>query len=143
VLKVLAIAAVAALSVACGNEPRLRVNVDGSTFDRVPVAGSSLELAAIDFDITNDGDATAFVATCEGRLSTSVDKRVGGRWEQAYVQVCRGTSMDAPARLRAGARQHAGTGIGEAGRYRIKVVYSSDASMSKPKAAVSEGFDVR
>jgi hypothetical protein len=145
-LKAVAIFAGAALAVACTNEPRLSVDVEGDSFDRVPVAGSALELASITFDVSNDGDATAFVSSCENRISAVVDKRIDGRWQQAFFLACRGTASDAPVTLRAGARQQAGIGLGEAGRYRLKVFYAAQASdvwTEKSKSAVSEAFDVR
>ncbi len=142
-LKALTVAALAALTVACTNEPWLSVDVQGSSFERVRVAASTLELATIPFDVTNDGDATAFIAACGDRIAASVDRRVNGRWEQFAGGICFADRLVVPLELRAGARQHADLGVGEAGQYRIKVHYTEDASGRKPRSAVSEAFDVR
>jgi len=138
-----AVVMLVALAVACSDDlPRLRVGVDGGSFERVPVAGSGLELASITFDVTNDGGATAFIHACDRRIVASIDKRVDGRWEQFAGGFCVANLTADPVQLRAGARQQGGVGIGEAGRFRVKVSYGSDASMSEPRSAVSDGFDV-
>jgi hypothetical protein len=139
----LTLVALAALAVACADDrPRLRVDVDGGSFERVPVAGSGLELASITFDVVNDGGATAFINACDRRIAASIDKRVDGRWEQFAGGICLANLPADPVQLRSGARQQGGVGIGEAGRFRVKVSYGSDASMSEPRSAVSDGFDV-
>jgi len=142
-VKRLAVVALTAVLAGCSDGPRLRVNVDGDSFQREPAAGSGLELAAITFDVTNDGDATAFVAGCDRRIAASVDKQIDGRWQQFAGGICLANVVADPVQLRSGRQQQSGVGIGEAGRFRVKVSYGSDASMSNPKAAVSEGFDVR
>lgn len=132
------------VAIACGkDEPRLAIDVQGSSFERSPIAGTGFRMATIPFDIKNEGDATAFVASCNGRISATVEQRVDSRWVQYAAEICLATQMSTPVELRAGARSHGDVGVGESGQYRVRVFYAPGQGADRQSSSASRAFDVR
>jgi hypothetical protein len=143
VRKTFSYAALAALAIGCTkNEPRLTVNVPAGSFTRVPVGNTTLSLATVPFDVKNIGGATALIQACDARISATVQRRVNDQWQQYSSGVCLANLSSAPVPLREDARQHGDVGIGESGRYRIRVFYTPDAAKPGSKSSASDPFDV-
>ena len=142
-LKRLFVVALAALSLACDERPVLRVVTNGTSFQRelVPSTASS-PIAIVPYDIRNRGNATAFVPTCGTRVLPTVEKLVNGQWESYSSAFCMLSMVMIPLELREGESHHDEVAITEAGHYRLRVPYSSDAQLRNHFDAVSGQFDV-
>lgn len=140
----LSVVAVAALTLACGEDrPVLRVTTNGSSFQReVDASTSTLAIAVVPYDIRNRGNATAFVSTCGTRVLPVVEKYENGRWDSYSSGFCMMSMVMIPLELREGESHHEDVAITEAGRYRIRMPYSSDAQLRNRFEAVSGQFDV-
>ena len=144
-LKRLTIVALATLALACGEDrPILRVVTNGTSFQRVVVPSTSTTpIAVVPFDMWNRGDATAFVSTCGTRVLPEIEKLVNGRWESYAGAFCMMSMVMVPLELREGQSHHDDVAITEAGRYRLRVSYSSDAQLRNHFEVVSGEFDVQ
>lgn len=142
-LKRLAVVVLAALSLACDERPILRVVTNGTSFQReLTSSTATTPIAVVPYDIRNRGNATAFVATCGTRVLPTVEKLVNGQWENYSSAFCMLSMVMIPLELREGESHHDDVTIGEAGHYRLRVSYSSDAQLRNHFEAVSGQFDV-
>lgn len=144
-LKRLSVVVLASLAFACGeNRPILRVVANGTSFQRVVVPSiSTVPIAVVPFDMWNRGDATAFVPTCGTRVLPVIEKLVNGRWENYSGGFCMLSMVMVPLELREGQMHHDEVAITEAGRYRLRVSYSSDSQLRNHFEVVSGQFDVQ
>ena len=143
--KRLAVVVLAALTIACGDDrPVLRVDTNGTTFQReVTASTATTPMAVVPYDIWNRGDATAFVSTCGTRVLPVIEKLVNGQWESYSGGFCMLSMVMVPLELREGGHHHDELAIGDAGRYRLRVPYSSDAELRNHFESVSGPFDVQ
>ena len=143
-LERLTVVALAALAVACGGDrPILRVVTNGTSFQRASVPSTATTpIAIVPYDMRNRGNATAFVATCGTRVLPVIEKYVNGQWESAFSGYCMMSMVMAPLELREGETHHDDVAISDAGHYRLRVPYSSDAQLRNRFEAVSGEFDV-
>jgi hypothetical protein len=144
-IKRLTIVALAALTLACGDDrPVLRVVTNGTSFQReLTSPTATTPIAVVPYDMRNRGDATAFVSTCGTRVLPEIDKLVNGRWENYSGAFCMMSMVMVPLELREGETHHDDVAISEAGRYRLRVPYSSDAQLRNHFESVSGAFDVQ
>ena len=144
-LKRLSVVALTALALACGDDrPVLRVVSNGTSFQRETTPSTATSpIAIVPYDMWNRGNATAYVATCGTRVLPVIDKLVNGQWESYSSGFCMLSMVMVPLELREGERHHDELAIGEAGRYRIRMPYSSDAQLRNHFETVSGQFDVR
>ena len=143
-LRRLTVVALALFAVACADDrPVLRLGTEGTSFQRELVPTTSVSpVAFVPFNTWNRGNATAFIPACGTRASAVVDRYVGGSWEQYSSLLCLDVTTETPIELRAGASRRDEVAIGEAGHFRIRVSYSSDASARHGFTAISRDFDV-
>lgn len=144
-LKRLTIVTLAALTLACREDrPILRLVTNGTSFQRVVVPSTSTTpIAVVPFDMWNRGDATAFVSTCGTRVLPEIEKLANGRWENYSGAFCMMSMVMVPLELREGQSHHDDVAITEAGRYRLRVSYSSDEQLRNHREAISGEFDVQ
>lgn len=146
-LKRLAVVALTTLTLACGEDrPRLRVVTQGSSFVRQSVPSTSVSpVAYVPYTVTNYGDRTAFLPTCGSRVVPVVEQLANGHWESYAAGLCMLTnsSVMIPLELGAGQKHQDEVAVGAAGRFRIRMPYTSDAQGSKHFDAVSRQFDVQ
>lgn len=141
-LKRFSIFTCAALTIACSDEPRISVHVPRSTFERVPIGGSSARFATVPFEVRNTGNGTVFLPACADRISATIQKRVHDHWETYAGGLCQANLSSVPIGLREGARELGDLGIGESGRYRVRVFFAPDASQQSSRSSASAAFDV-
>jgi hypothetical protein len=144
-LRRLSFVALAALTLACGEDrPVLKVGTNGTSFQREVIPSTAVSpVALVPYDIWNRGNATAFIPTCGTRVLPVIEKQVNGQWESYSSGFCVLSSVMDPLELRAGDTRHDEVAIGEPGRFRIQVPYSSDANLRNRFGAVSGQFDVQ
>lgn len=144
-LKRLAVIALTALTLACGDDrPILRVAINGTSFQRGAVPSTATTpIAYVPYDIRNRGNATAFIPTCGTRVLPVIEKLVNGQWESYSGGFCMLSIVMVPLELREGQTHHDEVAIGDAGRYRLRVSYSSDSQLRNHFEAVSGQFDVQ
>jgi hypothetical protein len=143
--KRLPIAALAALTLACGGDDRpvLRVGPSGTAFQRELIPSTSASpVATVPYTTWNRGNATAFIPACGARASAVVERLVGGRWESYSSVFCIDIMMETPIELRAGESRQDAVAIGDAGHFRILMPYSASVGASTGYSAVSRDFDV-
>ena len=138
----LGVSALALLAACSSDEPRVTATVQGSTFTRVPPAGSTYPVATVPFVIRNRGDNTIVVPSCGSQALPIIDRFDAGRWEQYSGGACVLSSTQGPTALSAGQSDTSLVTIGEAGHYRLRVTYGYDAAFAKTGVAVSGSFDV-
>lgn len=132
------------LLAACSNgEPRVTATVQGSSFTRVPPAGSTYAIATVPFVIRNRGENPVVVPTCGSQAAPIIDRFDGGHWEQYSGGACVVPSTQGPIVLTARQSDTSLVTIGEGGRYRLRVTYGYDAAYAKTGVAVSGSFDVQ
>ena len=141
----LSVVLLACLALACGEDrPMLKVTTNGTAFQRQSVPSTSVSpVAYVPYDSWNRGSATAFLPTCGTRVTPVVEKLVNGQWESYASGFCMLSSLMVPLELREGETHHDEVAIGEAGHYRIRVPYSSDAQMRDHFQSLSGTFDVQ
>jgi hypothetical protein len=144
-LKRMTVVALAALTLACGEgRPNLRVLTNGTSFQRELISSTSTtSIAVVPYDMWNRGDATAFVSTCGTRVLPVIEKLVNGQWESYSSGFCMMSMVMVPLELREGETHHDEVAISEAGRFRIRVPYASDAQLRNHFESVSGQFDVQ
>ena len=144
-LKRLSVVMLASLTLACREDrPILRVTTNGTSFQRETVPSTATTpIAYVPYDTWNRGDATAFISTCGTRVLPVIEKLVNGRWESYASGFCMMSSVMVPLELREGEIHHDEIAIGEAGQYRLRVPYSSDAQLRNHFESVSGSFDVQ
>lgn len=145
-LKRLTVVALAALTLACGDDrPVLRVVTNGSSFQReLTSPTATTPIATVPYDIRNRGNATAFISACGTRVLPTIEKLVNGQWEGYASGYCvMMSTVMMPIELREGESHHDEVTISEAGRYRLRVPYSSDAQLRNHFETVSGQFDVQ
>jgi hypothetical protein len=140
----LSVVVLASLALACsGDRLSVRVDTEGTAFDRTATTGSTVALALIPFTVKNTGDQTAFLPACGANPSATIERLTGGAWEQWGGTVCVAIMPMAPIEMHSGNRVWGSVSIAEAGRFRIRIDYADNGSMSKARFAYSEPFDVR
>ena len=144
-LKRLSIVMLAALALACGDDrPSLRVVVQGTSFVRQSVPSTSLSpVAYVPYTVTNYGDRAAFLPTCGSRVVPVVEQLVNGHWESYASGICMLNSLMGPLELDAGRKHQDEVAVGAAGRFRLRVPYTSDAQGTKRFDTISLLFDVQ
>ncbi|HEX2779044.1 MAG TPA: hypothetical protein VHM30_06080 [Gemmatimonadaceae bacterium] len=145
--RVLPIAPLAALILACATDaPRLRVAVEGSTFQRAPGASPGTWVAAsIPFTITNIGEKSAFVPACGGRPLPQIQQFVAGHWELYAGGYCLANVSMVPRELRVEESYSGTAAIDQPGRFRLYFGYADGPAIADSRRydALSAPFDVR
>ena len=104
---------------------------------------STIPMAVVPYEMWNRGNATAFISTCGTRVLPVIEKLVNGQWESYSGPFCMLSVVMIPLELREGQSHHDEVAISEAGHYRLRVSYSSDAQLRNHFEAVSGSFDVQ
>jgi hypothetical protein len=137
--------AFAAFALACGGDDRpvLNIATDGTSFERGAVPSTAASpIAFVPFVTRNRGNTTAFIPACGERPTAVIERLVRGSWESYSGTFCIDNLISTPLELRAGANRRDEVAIGDAGRFRIRLSYTSDASGSEPRSTASGAFDV-
>jgi hypothetical protein len=144
-LKRLSVIGLTALTLACGDDrPVLKVGTNGTSFQRESVPSTAvMPIAYVPYDTWNRGNATAFIPTCGSRVLPVIEKLVNGQWESYASGFCMLSMVMVPLELRAGQTHHDEVAIGDAGRFRIRMPYASDAQLRDHFESVSGSFDVQ
>jgi hypothetical protein len=143
-LQRLPVVLLATLTLACsGDRLSVRVDTEGTVFDRVPPAGSTTPVAVVSYSVTNTGEKVAFLPACGANPSATIERFSGGTWEQWGGTICLAIMPMTPIEIHSGNRILGWVSIGEAGRFRVRLDYADNGSMQKARFAYSEPFDVR
>ena len=143
-LKRVFVVMLASLAIACsGDRLGIRIATDGTVFDRGPTPGGTVSLAGVPYSVTNTGDKAAFLPACGESPMAAIERFNGSTWEQYSGSACMAIMPMVPIDLRAGARVGGSMGISEAGRYRLRLSYADNGSMSQERLAYSNAFEVR
>jgi hypothetical protein len=138
-LAVLSVALALGCTLATAPANGVRVETLGAVFDREP--GGSF--APVPFVVTNAGAGSVFLAPCGERVMAAVDRWAGARWVQYSGDACPAVFSMAPLELPPGSRLESVRGIGEPGRYRLRLGVVAAASAPTEWSAVSAPFEVR
>ena len=142
----LSVLALAVLALACGGEdkPRLEVATQGSEFVR---GGTDhTQSVAIPYTVTNRGNATAFISSCNGHPLVSLESGTGTGWVQTSAAACLAIYLSAPIELRAGQSITDSFYFPDPGVFRLALSYASTASAAtsgQSETAASGAFTVR
>ena len=142
-LKRLSVVMLASLALACSDRLSVRVDTEGTLFDRAATPGSTVPLAIIPYVVKNTGDKVAFLPACGQSPMATIERLNGGTWEQWSGVACIAIMPMAPIEMHSGNRVWGSVSIAEAGRFRVRLNYSDNGSMEHASFAYSEPFDVR
>jgi len=143
-LKRLFVVMVATFALACsGDRLGIRIATDGTAFDRGSTPGGTVPLAGISYTVTNTGNKTVFLPACGASPMATIERFNGAAWEQWSGSACIAILPMVPIDLRSDARIDGSVGISEAGRFRLRLSYADNGSMSPERLAYSNAFDVR
>ena len=137
-LVVTAVAMLGACSSSSGPGNAVEVNVSGGSFERIGTPA----MATIPFSITNRGSASVFVARCDTRVMTAVDRWNGESWTDYSGDICLGINTSIPLELAPGESAIANRSIHEPGRYRLRIGALDAASGDVDWSIVSGQFEV-
>ena len=136
-LGILALAAIA-----CGNPTDPWVDVvtetEGSEFGL-----AENDVVVVSFSVTNIGSRTHYLAACDHRPATALDRRQEGRWAPYSSTICIAILSSVPIPLRPGERLQSALRIREAGVYRLRLGVSSSQGEPSEWSEVSNSFVVR
>ena len=131
-------AALGACSSSSGPTHVVEVNVSGSSFERI----GTPPIATVPFIITNRGSGTVFVARCDTRVMTVVDRWSGQGWTQYSADACIAIYPMAALELAPGASALANRSILEPGKYRLRIGATNTATSGPDWSIVSSDFEV-
>lgn len=98
-------------------------------------------LAVVQFTIRNAGRSAVYLDPCGG-VASQVERRSGGRWEQASAAYCLYDLSTAPIRLAPSAEVDGSRGVPGPGVYRLRVGVATTASGPPDWGVTSNGFTV-
>ena len=142
-LKRLSVVVLASLALACSDRLSVRVDAEGTVFDRVATTGSTVPVAVVSYIARNTGDKVAFLPACGQSPMATIERLNGSTWEQWSGWACLAIMPMTPIEMHSGNRVRGSVSIFEAGRFRVRLGYSDNTSMSGERFAYSEPFDVR
>lgn len=142
-LKRLSVVMLASLALACGERLTVRVDTEGTVFDRAATPGGTVPVAVVSYVARNTGDKVAFLPACGQNPVATIERLNGGTWEQWSGGACVAIMPMTPIEMHSGNRVSGAVSIAEAGRFRVRLGYSDNTSMSGERFAYSAPFDVR
>lgn len=132
------VVALALVALACSgsdDEPRLQVATQGSEF--VLGGTGTAPQVNVQYTVTNRGNATAFVSSCNGHPLVGLEQQTGMEWVQTSAAACLAIYMSDPIALRPGQSITDTYFFHDAGMYRMVLSYARDASA--PSETVTSG----
>lgn len=142
-LKRLFVVVLASLALACGDRLSVRVDTEGTVFDRVATTGSTVPVAVVSYIARNTGDKVAFLPACGQNPMATIERLNAGTWEQWSGSACVAVMPMTPIEMHPGNRAWGSVSLAEAGRFRVRLAYADNTSMSGERFAYSAPFDVR
>ena len=142
-LKRLSIVMLASLALACSDRLSVRVDTEGTVFDRTDTPGTTVPVAVIPYVVKNTGDKVAFLPACGANPLATIERLNAGTWEQSSGSACVAVMPMTPIEMHSGNRVWGSVSIFEAGRFRVRLNYADNTSMSGERFAFSVPFDVR
>ena len=142
-LKRLSVVMLAALALACGDRLSVRVDTEGTVFDRTATPGSTMPVAVVSYVARNTGDRAAFLPACGQSPMATIERFNGESWEPWSGSACIAIMPMTPIEMQTGNRVQGSVSIMEAGRFRVWLSYADNRSMENVRFAYSEPFDVR
>ena len=130
--------ALGACSSSSGPTHAVAVDVSGSTFERIGTPA----IATVPFIITNRGSGSVFVARCDTRVMTAVDRWNGQSWTEYSADACIAIYPMAALELAPGASALANRSFPEPGKYRLRIGATNIATGGPDWSIVSSDFEV-
>lgn len=131
------------LASACGvltgpESPEVRVEVQGTLFERDPDTGAAI----VSFSVTNTGESTVYLNRCGDRLTTALDRWESGHWVQFRSDLCLTVYNMAPLPLAVEEERVGARSVHHAGRYRLRLGTSDEPGEPSVWLAASPAFTV-
>lgn len=123
-----------------GGSPDLRVRMERTEYTADPTGVTH----DIRFTVTNGGDETVYLPRCGPTVIAAVDKRVGNDWRQVSSGgVCQAIYTGEPAALEPGDSLTSAVGVGDTGRFRVRVRATDRDGQATGEVARSNEFAVK